>query len=97
MKRVKLVPRYPAAVAAGNVETSQAITDTLFGAIEVATESREPWILSLGWLLARSAPVVGEFRLGWLCSAKALHLGAPRRLDRLLVPELNFKAALLRS
>jgi 5-oxoprolinase (ATP-hydrolysing) len=28
-----LSPRYPAAVAAGNVETSQAVTDTLFGAL----------------------------------------------------------------
>ena len=26
-------PRYPAAVVAGNVETSQVITDTLFGAL----------------------------------------------------------------
>ena len=30
-----LNPRYPAAVVAGNVETSQAITDTLFGALGV--------------------------------------------------------------
>ena len=30
-----LNPRYPAAVAAGNVETSQCITDALFGAIKV--------------------------------------------------------------
>ncbi len=29
-----LSPRYPAAVVAGNVETSQAVTDTLFGALE---------------------------------------------------------------
>ena len=35
-----LAPRYPAAVAAGNVETSQAITDTLFGALGVAAESQ---------------------------------------------------------
>ena len=28
-----LRPRYPAAVVAGNVETSQAVTDTLFGAL----------------------------------------------------------------
>ncbi|MCC7348289.1 MAG: hydantoinase B/oxoprolinase family protein, partial [Variibacter sp.] len=28
-----LKPRYPAAVVAGNVETSQAVTDTLFGAL----------------------------------------------------------------
>jgi 5-oxoprolinase (ATP-hydrolysing) len=28
-----LAPRYPAAVVAGNVETSQAVTDTLFGAL----------------------------------------------------------------
>jgi 5-oxoprolinase (ATP-hydrolysing) len=28
-----LSPRYPAAVVAGNVETSQAVTDTLFGAL----------------------------------------------------------------
>jgi 5-oxoprolinase (ATP-hydrolysing) len=31
-----LAPRYPAAVVAGNVETSQAIVDTLFGALGVA-------------------------------------------------------------
>ncbi len=30
-----LNPRYPAAVVAGNVETSQAITDALYGALEV--------------------------------------------------------------
>jgi 5-oxoprolinase (ATP-hydrolysing) len=30
-----LKPRYPAAVVAGNVETSQAITDTLYGALGV--------------------------------------------------------------
>jgi len=30
-----LSPRYPAAVVAGNVETSQAITDTLYGALGV--------------------------------------------------------------
>ena len=35
-----LAPRYPAAVAAGNVETSQAITDALFGALGVAAESQ---------------------------------------------------------
>jgi 5-oxoprolinase (ATP-hydrolysing) len=28
-----LAPRYPAAVVAGNVETSQAVTDTMFGAL----------------------------------------------------------------
>ena len=35
-----LAPEYPAAVAAGNVETSQAITDALFGALGVAAESQ---------------------------------------------------------
>ena len=35
-----LAPRYPAAVAAGNVETSQAVTDALFGALGVAAESQ---------------------------------------------------------
>ena len=35
-----LAPKYPAAVAAGNVETSQAITDALFGALGVAAESQ---------------------------------------------------------
>jgi 5-oxoprolinase (ATP-hydrolysing) len=30
-----LAPRYPAAVVAGNVETSQAVTDTLYGALGV--------------------------------------------------------------
>jgi len=33
-KRSMLSPEYPAAVVAGNVETSQAVTDTLFGALE---------------------------------------------------------------
>jgi 5-oxoprolinase (ATP-hydrolysing) len=33
-------PRYPAAVVAGNVETSQAIVDTLFGALGVAAGSQ---------------------------------------------------------
>ncbi len=35
-----LAPRYPAAVAAGNVETSQALVDALFGALGVAAESQ---------------------------------------------------------
>ena len=35
-----MAPKYPAAVAAGNVETSQAITDALFGALGVAAESQ---------------------------------------------------------
>jgi 5-oxoprolinase (ATP-hydrolysing) len=35
-----LNPRYPAAVVAGNVETSQAITDTLFGALGVLAASQ---------------------------------------------------------
>ena len=35
-----LAPKYPAAVAAGNVETSQSITDALFGALGVAAESQ---------------------------------------------------------
>ena len=35
-----LAPRYPAAVAAGNVETSQSVTDALFGALGVAAESQ---------------------------------------------------------
>ncbi len=33
-------PRYPAAVVAGNVETSQAIVDTLFGALGVCAASQ---------------------------------------------------------
>jgi 5-oxoprolinase (ATP-hydrolysing) len=33
-KRSMLTPEYPAAVVAGNVETSQAVTDCLFGALE---------------------------------------------------------------
>jgi 5-oxoprolinase (ATP-hydrolysing) len=32
-RRSMLSPEYPAAVVAGNVETSQAVTDTLFGAL----------------------------------------------------------------
>ena len=35
-----LNPRYPAAVVAGNVETSQAITDTLFGALGILAASQ---------------------------------------------------------
>ena len=35
-----LAPKYPAAVAAGNVETSQALVDALFGALGVAAESQ---------------------------------------------------------
>ncbi len=35
-------PRYPAAVAAGNVETSQCITDALLGALNVCARRREP-------------------------------------------------------
>src|ERR1041384_844189 len=35
-----LKPRYPAAVVAGNVETSQAITDTLYGALGVLAASQ---------------------------------------------------------
>ena len=35
-----LRPRYPAAVAAGNVETSQYVTDALFGALGAVAESQ---------------------------------------------------------
>jgi 5-oxoprolinase (ATP-hydrolysing) len=35
-----LAPRYPAAVVAGNVETSQTITDTLYGALGVLAASQ---------------------------------------------------------
>lgn len=35
-----LNPRYPAAVVAGNVETSQAIVDALYGALEVVAASQ---------------------------------------------------------
>ncbi|MBI1210650.1 MAG: 5-oxoprolinase [Alphaproteobacteria bacterium] len=35
-----LNPQYPAAVVAGNVETSQAVTDTLFGALGVMAASQ---------------------------------------------------------
>jgi 5-oxoprolinase (ATP-hydrolysing) len=35
-----LAPRYPAAVVAGNVETSQAVTDTLYGALGVLAASQ---------------------------------------------------------
>jgi 5-oxoprolinase (ATP-hydrolysing) len=35
-----LSPSYPAAVVAGNVETSQAVTDTLFGALRVMAASQ---------------------------------------------------------
>ncbi len=35
-----LSPRYPAAVVAGNVETSQMITDTLYGALGVLAASQ---------------------------------------------------------
>jgi 5-oxoprolinase (ATP-hydrolysing) len=35
-----LSPRYPAAVVAGNVEVSQAVTNTLFGALEAMSASQ---------------------------------------------------------
>ncbi|VAX26490.1 5-oxoprolinase, HyuA-like domain / 5-oxoprolinase, HyuB-like domain, partial [hydrothermal vent metagenome] len=35
-----LAPKYPAAVVAGNVETSQAVTDALFGALGVMAASQ---------------------------------------------------------
>jgi 5-oxoprolinase (ATP-hydrolysing) len=35
-----LAPRYPAAVVAGNVETSQVVTDTLYGALGVMAASQ---------------------------------------------------------
>ncbi len=35
-----LSPRYPAAVVAGNVETSQAVTDTLFGALHALASAQ---------------------------------------------------------
>src|SRR6202035_1012581 len=35
-----LKPRYPAAVVAGNVETSQVITDALYGALGVLAASQ---------------------------------------------------------
>ncbi|MEN5081299.1 hydantoinase B/oxoprolinase family protein [Bosea sp. TWI1241] len=35
-----LAPRYPAAVVAGNVEVSQAVTNTLFGALEAMAASQ---------------------------------------------------------
>jgi 5-oxoprolinase (ATP-hydrolysing) len=35
-----LAPRYPAAVVAGNVETSQTVTDTLYGALGVLAASQ---------------------------------------------------------
>jgi len=35
-----LSPRYPAAVVAGNVEVSQAVTNTLFGALEAMSSSQ---------------------------------------------------------
>ena len=38
-----LNPRYPAAVVAGNVETSQVVTDCLYGALGVlAASARAP-------------------------------------------------------
>ena len=39
-ERSILRPHYPAAVVAGNVETSQYITDTLFGALNAVAESQ---------------------------------------------------------
>jgi 5-oxoprolinase (ATP-hydrolysing) len=39
-KRSMLSPEYPAAVVAGNVETSQAVTDTLFGALEALASAQ---------------------------------------------------------
>ena len=39
-ERSMLNPRYPAAVVAGNVETSQTVTDTLYGALGVLAASQ---------------------------------------------------------
>ncbi len=39
-KGCMLAPQYPAAVVAGNVETSQAVTDTLFGALRLFAASQ---------------------------------------------------------
>tara|TARA_Y100000758_G_scaffold104554_1_gene72725 strand:+ start:56 stop:2140 length:2085 start_codon:yes stop_codon:yes gene_type:complete len=39
-KGCMLAPQYPAAVVAGNVETSQAVTDTLFGALRIFAASQ---------------------------------------------------------
>jgi 5-oxoprolinase (ATP-hydrolysing) len=39
-KRSMLSPEYPAAVVAGNVETSQAVTDTLFGALDAMASAQ---------------------------------------------------------
>ena len=39
-KGCMLAPEYPAAVVAGNVETGQAITDTLLGALRVSAASQ---------------------------------------------------------
>ncbi|MEE2804131.1 MAG: hydantoinase B/oxoprolinase family protein, partial [Pseudomonadota bacterium] len=39
-KGCMLAPQYPAAVVAGNVETSQAVTDTLFGALRISAASQ---------------------------------------------------------
>eukprot|EP00959_Pyramimonas_sp_CCMP1952_P229892 4806608-Pyramimonas_sp.AAC.1 len=35
-----LNPQYPAAVVAGNVETSQAVTDALYGALNIMSASQ---------------------------------------------------------
>jgi 5-oxoprolinase (ATP-hydrolysing) len=39
-RRSMLSPEYPAAVVAGNVETSQAVTDTLFGALDALASAQ---------------------------------------------------------
>ena len=49
-----LRPRYPAAVVAGNVETSQYITDALFGALNAVAESQGRSIISPSAMRATS-------------------------------------------
>ena len=53
-----LNPRYPAAVVAGNVETSQCVTDALYGVLGVMGASREQacWSLPMARRRASTAP-----------------------------------------
>ena len=61
-KRSMLTPEYPAAVVAGNVEVSQAVTDTLFGALGAMAGAQG--IDEQSQLRQRQVPVLRDDLLG---------------------------------
>ncbi len=69
-----LNPKYPAAVVAGNVETSQCITDALFGALGAPPAGRFSLLGPLG---------IGALMLRDYCVSRILitSLGLPRNTD----------------